>query len=233
MSEGSESTTVDPPKKGETPIAKEEPTTKNGEATESEKAASEVALSEPEPVLKHPLQHAWTMWFFKNNRAKEWKVNQKPIITFKTVEDFWALYNHIEVSSKIEHGCDYSLFKEGIWPMWEDEANSGGGRWLITLEKKQRHAYLDDFWLEVMLCLIGESFDEYSEIINGAVVSVRPRHDKIAIWLGDASKGNMIITIGKKVKERLGIEKQTTLGFEAHDDTMKKSGSVAKLRYTV
>ena len=37
------------------------------------------------------------------------------------VEDFWALYNHIELASRLQAGCDYSLFKEGVKPMWEDE----------------------------------------------------------------------------------------------------------------
>jgi translation initiation factor 4E len=51
------------------------------------------------------------LWFFKNERNRSWEENQRPIITFSTVEDFWALYNHIEQASKLIAGCDYSLFK--------------------------------------------------------------------------------------------------------------------------
>ena len=40
--------------------------------------------------------------------------------------------------------------------MWEDDKNRRGGRWLINLDKKQRISCLDNFWLEVMLCLIGK-----------------------------------------------------------------------------
>ena len=40
---------------------------------------------------------------------------------FVQVEDFWALYNHIELASRLAAGCDYSLFKEGVKPMWEDD----------------------------------------------------------------------------------------------------------------
>merc|ERR1711971_849512 len=110
----------------------------------------------------------------------------REIITFTTVEDFWALYNHIELASRLAAGCDYSLFKEGIKPMWEDERNKKGGRWLINLDKKQRASCLDNFWLEVMLCLIGESFDGESVLVNGAVVNVRNRGDKISMWLCEA-----------------------------------------------
>ena len=65
---------------------------------------------------------------------------------------------------------------------------------------------LDNFWLEVMLCLIGETFDDHSKYVNGAVVSVRNKGDKIGMWLGDASQQSSIMTIGKMVKERLGID---------------------------
>lgn len=50
--------------------------------------------------------------------------------------------------------------------MWEDENNKHGGRWLINLDKKQRMTCLDNFWLEVMLCLIGESFEDDSQIVR-------------------------------------------------------------------
>lgn len=205
----------------------------NSSRTESPITTDITSQDSPELLIKHPLQNSWTLWFFKNDRNRCWEDNQRPIITFNTVEDFWALYNHIELASKLNAGCDYSLFKEGIKPMWEDDKNKRGGRWLINLDKKQRQNSLDNFWLEVMLCLIGESFDDHSQYVNGAVVSVRPKGDKIGMWLGDSSASESITTVGRRVKERLGIDPQVTLGFEAHQDTMKKSGSTAKNRFVV
>lgn len=40
--------------------------------------------------------------------------------------------------------------QDGIKPMWEDERNRRGGRWLITLSKQQRKSDLDHFWLETV-----------------------------------------------------------------------------------
>lgn len=34
--------------------------------------------------------------------------------------------------------------------MWEDDANKQGGRWLISLEKKQRNNELDIYWLDIV-----------------------------------------------------------------------------------
>ncbi|XP_026713943.1 eukaryotic translation initiation factor 4E type 1B isoform X2 [Athene cunicularia] len=103
-----------------------------------------------ESLGKHPLQNRWALWFFKNDKSKMWQANLRLVTKFSTVEDFWALYNHIQLASKLTSGCDYSLFKDGIEPMWEDSQNKRGGRWLITLAKQQRHTELDRFWLETL-----------------------------------------------------------------------------------
>ena len=57
-------------------------------------------------------------------------------------------------------------FQEGVKPMWEDERNRRGGRWVINLNKSQRATSLDKIWLEVMLCLIGEAFDDHSKYVS-------------------------------------------------------------------
>nr|XP_019940242.1 PREDICTED: eukaryotic translation initiation factor 4E-like [Paralichthys olivaceus] len=105
----------------------------------------------PEAYIKHPLQNRWSLWFFKNDKSKTWQANLRLISKFDTVEDFWALYNHIQLSSNLMSGCDYSLFKDGIEPMWEDERNKRGGRWLMTLTKQMRRLDLDRFWLETVV----------------------------------------------------------------------------------
>ena len=61
--------------------------------------------------------------------------------------------------------------------MWEDEKNKRG-QWLITLNKQQRRSDLDVFWLETLLSLIGESFNDYSDDVCAAVVNVRAKGDK-------------------------------------------------------
>jgi translation initiation factor 4E len=55
-----------------------------------------------------------------------------------TVEDFWSVFNHIERVSKLQSGFDFSFFKRGIKPMWEDDANRRGGKWIVNFDKKQR-----------------------------------------------------------------------------------------------
>ncbi|KAG4077936.1 hypothetical protein HA402_013436, partial [Bradysia odoriphaga] len=109
-----------------------------------------------------------------------------------TVEDFRSLYNHIRVASELKQGNDYTLQKN-VRPMWEDAANKRGGRWVLNLNKQQRLNELDALWLDILLCLIGESF-EYSDDINGAVVNIRPRGDKISISSATEPSSNQLRT---------------------------------------
>ena len=54
-----------------------------------------------------------------------------------------------------------------------------------------------------------------------------------AIWLGNAKLASSVMHVGKELKSRLGFGNDIMLSFEAHEDTMMKSGSTAKSRYTV
>ena len=98
-------------------------------STELAKTSPRAGSLDLELELKHPLENAWTLWFFKNDRSKKWEEMQSPVLTVRTVEDFWSLYHHIELASLLPAGTDYSLFKEGIFPDWEDRRNKEGGRW--------------------------------------------------------------------------------------------------------
>ena len=69
--------------------------------------------------------------------------------------------------------------------------------------------------------------------MNGAVVNVRQRTDKLAVWLADASHTESIMRIGKMLKQRLGIESNNTLGFHAHHEEKSKPTSANKQRFQV
>ena len=98
----------------------------------------------------------------------------------------------------MEH-VDYSLFKEGITPAWEDAALKNGGRWVMKLEKVRAQT-LDDLWLSVELALIGEAFlPKGGEVVAGAVVSIRSRISKIALWLTQAKDEKKVGFLGSGV----------------------------------
>ena len=81
-----------------------------------------------------------------------------------------------------------------------------------------------------MLCLIGESFDGESVLVNGAVVNVRNRvsdeqfwkrnshymwyflqGDKISMWLCETKPQESVVKIGQTLKRRLGIDDKVSI----------------------
>ena len=123
--------------------------------------------------VKHPLYSPWTLWFdspatkgrnlpqtpissFPQTpmpqtpgaaAAQGWMEDIKRVITFDSVEEFWGLYNHIVAPSHLPQKANYYLFKEGIIPAWEDEANKNGGKWSIQLPKDKNRSNIDKMWL--------------------------------------------------------------------------------------
>lgn len=181
-----------------------------------------------ELYVKHPLQNTWCLWFFRNDRSRTWEDNLMKISSFDTVEDFWALFNHLENPSKLPVGCDYSLFKDGIKPMWEDSRNVNGGRWLVTFSRQERCSELDNCWYELLMCMIGGNFDPFNDDICGAVVQIRNRGDKLALWTPDVKRGDAILRIGRTMRDRLGLA-QGTLSYEMHEMIKSKTGAIHKV----
>lgn len=64
--------------------------------------------------LTFPLEDSWTFWYFKIDRNCDWKDNLTKVTTVSTVEQFWSVFNHLKSASRLDHNCDYSLFKSHI-----------------------------------------------------------------------------------------------------------------------
>ncbi|KAK2985214.1 hypothetical protein RJ640_010503 [Escallonia rubra] len=211
------------------------------EANVAAAAAPETAAVEKQP---HRLERKWTFWFDNQAKPKQgaaWGSSLRRAYTFDTVEDFWwcvlrymlievvkvlcSLYDQIFRPSKLPAQADFHLFKAGIEPKWEDPECANGGKWTATSSRK---ADLDNMWLETLMALIGEQFDEADEIC-GVVASVRPRQDKLALWTKNAANEAAQMSIGRKWKEVIDVNDKLSYSF--HDDSKRERS--AKSRYTV
>lgn len=224
--------------------------------------------------VKHPLYSAWTLWFdspaTKGRNlpqtpstalpltplpqtpsaaaAQGWMEDIKRVISFDSVEEFWGLYNHIVPPSQLPQKANYYLFKEGIIPAWEDEANKNGGKWSIQLPKEKNRGNVDKMWLYTMLAAIGETFDPYltnadssdpnpQSLITGVIVSTRPQFYRLSIWTRLAPVGDedqlreRVEVIGRHFKtnvlgyaeaQKLAGPLATEVEFLSHKDSEKK-----------
>jgi len=192
-------------------------------------------LPSPESVMKHPLANRWTLWWFCSGSHTDWALCQKKVSTVSTVEDFWALFHHIQPASELKTGNDYSLFKEGIMPLWEHKRNRSGGRWLYAIGPgmtKRDALRLDECWREALLLLIGEDYgdDKMRSMVNGVVINLR-KMDKLAVWMDNVGEPE-VYKFGLHFQRAIGA-RPSTLIYEAHQDTMVKSGSSARATYKI
>ncbi|XP_042516172.1 eukaryotic translation initiation factor-like [Macadamia integrifolia] len=194
---------------------------------ESAGAAAPVAeMGETKP--KHRLERKWTFWFDNQSKPKQgaaWGSSLRKGYTFDTVEEFWCLYDQIFRPSKFPANAEFHLFKTGIEPKWEDPECANGGKWTVTSSRKTN---LDAMWLETLMALIGEQFEESDEIC-GVVASVRQRQDKVALWTRTASNEAVQMGIGRKWKEIIDVTDKISYNF--HDDSRREKSN--RVRYNV
>jgi len=198
--------------------------------------SSSAVVQEAEPAAAganrgpQKLERKWTFWFDNQSKPSQgaaWGSSMKKIYSFDTVEEFWCLYDQIFRPSKLPGNADFHCFKTGIEPKWEDPECANGGKWSVTSSRKTN---LDNMWLETLMALIGEQFDE-SEEICGVVASVRQRQDKLALWTKSASNEPVQMSIGKKWKEM--IDDTDKIYYTFHDDSKREKTSRSSGRYSV
>ncbi|CAF1435836.1 unnamed protein product [Adineta ricciae] len=181
--------------------------------------------------MTYPLQDSWTFWFFKNDRNSDWKDNLIELATVSTVESFWSVFDRLKPASGLNQGCDYLLFKKNIQPMWEDQHNRSGGRWCLNTHRNQRLSDLDNYWLNTLLSLIGDQYGDDAYNVNGCVVSVRNKGDRICLWTRDWRNTEVTRWIGNRFREVADIPRSLQLTFESHDDQESKRGAAAKVLF--
>ncbi|EOD51234.1 Translation initiation factor [Neofusicoccum parvum] len=109
---------------------------------------------------------------------------------------------------------DYHFFKEGIRPVWEDEENKRGGKWIMRLKK----GVADRYWENLLMALIGNEFMEAGEEVCGAVVSVRSGEDVFSVWT--KNDGGRNVKIRETIKRVLSLPPDTRIEWKSHDDSI-------------
>jgi translation initiation factor 4E len=130
---------------------------------------------------------------------------------FDTVESFCRHFNWLKPPSKLEKNSNYHLFKSGIKPMWEDEANANGGKWVLTM--KNNPILLDRCWSWLAMALVGEELEDGDEIC-GAVVSLRSKVDRIQVWTRSKDDVERLNGIGKKLVKLLDVSEADGIALE-------------------
>jgi hypothetical protein len=158
----------------------------------SARVSSESGRPQPGPRA-HPLKYEWVTWCRpcqpKGQPYEEYAKSLTPMVHCKTAEEFVVGFRHLKHPSQLPVGWEYHFFKRGIRPIWEDEINRSGGKWVLRLKK----GIADRYWEDTRFALLGEAFSDVSEEICGGVVSIRNGEDVISIWT--RSTGGRVLKI--------------------------------------
>ncbi|KAI0262688.1 translation initiation factor eIF 4e-like domain-containing protein [Russula aff. rugulosa BPL654] len=108
---------------------------------------------------EHPLQHSWTIYHDTKTKVPftpqtssdssypapadsgTYEASLTTVGDFDTVESYYRYFNWLKPPSKLERNSNCHLFKSGIKPMWEDEANATSS----TAGDPLHNAMLPDF----------------------------------------------------------------------------------------
>jgi translation initiation factor 4E len=210
--------------------------------TDAEQTAKDTettaALALIDKISSSPLEFAYSFWFSKrptkgqaapavsSTGAVNYDANLRLVGTFNTVEKFWYFYSHMAKPHDLNGHADIHLFKDGIKPLWEDEANKNGGKWIVRLKK----GLANRCWENLILAILGEQF-MVGEEICGAVVSVRFQEDLISIWNKTCSNQAVTSRIKDTLKRILNLPPSTILEYKSHNDSLKDNSSFRNTFY--
>lgn len=126
------------------------------------------------------LKSPWVLWQNGNDEsnAKSWGEDLVSVGEVSTVPEFLYLCDEI-TGVDVGNLCTMNLFRKGIKPMWEDEANIEGGR-LITDVPVMGRGNVNELWRRTMAFCVSNTVDN----ICGCVFSEKQSYYKIAIWFG-------------------------------------------------
>lgn len=195
------------------------------------RAPSMASISEMQPSTAaqiHPLKDAWSFWYrppiSKAHGYIEYEKTLHGIATVKTAEEFWHIYSHLKRPSSLPFVSDYHLFKKDIRPIWEDDVNRKGGKWIVRMKK----GLADRYWEDLLLSLVGDQFGDAGEDVCGAVLSIRNGEDILSIWT--RTDGGRVLKIREIMKHVLNFPPNTRVEFKSHDSSIQQRTAIDEQR---
>lgn len=173
--------------------------------------------NKPDGIQKTKIEQKFAFWYRIADDSllqpkhrleqNEYETQVKKIAEFETIEDFWAIFQHLRKPDSCKPGIEFQLFKDPVKPMWEDENNKQGGKINIKLRKD----YTTIIWEEMIFALIGGVLPQgVKENVNGVVVSSREEYNVLQIWFKNYTT-NLVTELEQCIRDLLQIPEEVTL----------------------
>ena len=164
------------------------------------------------PPTVNLLQHKWCWSYkptivYKLQSAEDWMSDYRPLVSepITTVEQFWAIYDHQPSLATLDYGNIYSMFRDGILPVWEHEANANGYSIVLYLNKTNTIDFITKLYQNSLLILIGNSCD-FCGNLNGCTFERKTGGNKVVFWMAKSAGSDRLATV-KQIVDTLGIDR--------------------------
>lgn len=181
----------------------------------------------------HLLSYKWILWEHQNTN-QNYEQNTREVGKFKTIEDFWKHYNNYPVPSKIFYNgykpklanptreiSSLSLFKEGVFPKWEDPKNNSGAD--LAIRSFASLDQLDYIWETMSMLCIGDQYTVPDDITGIRIVDSSIPNKKvlyrIEIWFSDKNNKELV---EKDLKSKLSID-NIELFYKEHSTAVEST----------
>jgi translation initiation factor 4E len=126
------------------------------------------------------LNDNWIL-YFHDPFLQDWsKGSYKELCKIDTIQSFWRV--HKIINEKLTIGM-FFLFREHIFPLWDDEYNKDGGCVSIKVLKEKSA----NFWESMSMKVLGEKLlfedNDFTESINGISISPKKNFCIVKIWV--------------------------------------------------
>ncbi|SYZ67086.1 eukaryotic_translation_initiation_factor_eIF-4E [Leishmania braziliensis MHOM/BR/75/M2904] len=196
----------------------------------------------------HKLQRAWTLWYDSPStyNTENWEMSLVPIMTVRSVEEFFVMLRYMKPLHALRTSSQYHFFQEGVKPMWEDPVNKKGGKLWVNLDitssngrssnnsssaaaadgsAAEAKTDLDKAWENVLMATVGEYLDcvekkdaSAEPFVTGIVMSKRKYHNRLAVWVSDASATDKIEVLKKALTKEASLAPIASIVFTKHGE---------------
>jgi len=185
------------------------------------------------------LEDEWSLWFERKDQEKtgqselDYLNSLLNVGAFKTLKGFLTKWDTVHGPNSAPGNVH--IFKNGVRPIWEDEYNINGGKWVITLLKGEEEQPALKMWLALVVAVLTEQLG-YADQICGVVLSLKQWGTSLHVWNRNADDYEQQEQVKHKLTKLLKAKKvkyvrhRTSLKkiIEAHHDGDKKGKEFGK-----
>lgn len=141
-----------------------------------------------------------------------------PLCTISDESNIPYLLSHFPLFMTLQLPTDINIFKHPIAPLWEDENNIAGGKYIIKVKKHVGQRLFEKIFVNFSL-----NKSSIMENVNGLVASVRSKQVMISLWVRTIPKDHTAVVA--EIRKILGVDYELAVEFKENDESLKDRSS--------